>query len=269
MAKISVHEVITNKIISLIESGKLNWHKSWNMKWPVNYVSEKQYSGANVIMLAFSGYNSPYWLTYKQATEAGGNVKKGEQGFPVCFYTLKEDEDSTADKPKKHGIFRYYTVFNLEQCENIPAKDDPVLDVKSKDEIMEMVQKNNPEIIRGSPSYSPTTDKIRIPGKEEFDSADAYWKTLFHEMTHWTGHDSRLARAGVVGEVNFGSETYSKEELIAELGAAFLSNKYGLSEVGTQEAAYIQSWIKPLKDDPKMIIQAASAAQKAFDYLTN
>jgi len=269
MAKMSVYEVITTKIISLIESGKLDWRKTWSLKAPVNYVSEKPYTGINFIMLAFSGEKSPYWLTYKQATELGGNVMKGAKGYPVCFYTLKEDETSIPEKPKKYGVFKYYTVFNADQCEGIPTKDDPVQDVKSKDEIMEMISQHNPEIIRGRPAYNPGKDVIKMPNPEEFESSDAYWKTFFHELTHWTGHESRLARDGIMEINEFGSESYSKEELIAELGAAFLSMKFNLSEVGEQEAAYIQSWIKPLKNDPKMIIQAASKAQKAMEYLIN
>ena len=261
----SVYEIITDRIIDRIKSGSLNWRKTWNMAPPMNYVSNKPYSGVNFFML--SGEGSPYWLTFKQAKEQGGSVKKGARGFPVCFFKPKVTVNEETGEEKKSVMFRYYTVFNSSQCEGLPEKIAPGPVIRPREDIEKLVATHNPKLSRGSPAYCPSKDEIFMPGKTEFDNVDWYWRIFFHELTHWTGHETRLAREGVMKVSLFGSETYSKEELVAELGSAFLSSRFGLESQEEQEASYIQSWIQPLKEDPTMIVQAAARASKAVEFI--
>ena len=158
-------------------------------------------------------------------------------------------------------------VFNWQQAEGIPEKVAPGPVIRPHEDIQKMVAGHNPTIKRGDPAYTPGSDVIYMPGMIEFDNLDWYWRTFFHEMVHWTGHESRLARDEVMKAERFGSETYSKEELVAELGSAVLSARFDLEAQEENEAAYIKSWITPLKNDTTMIISAASRAQKAVVFI--
>ncbi|MFA5760234.1 MAG: zincin-like metallopeptidase domain-containing protein [Dehalococcoidales bacterium] len=273
--KKSVYEIITDRVIQLIESGQLNWKKTWALQEPMNYVSGKKYNGINHILLSCMGFSSPYWLTYKQATDMGGNIKKGSKGVPVVYFARKESKDKKVlkngtEKAQFYVILRYYTVFNTEQCENIPEKSYNAPIIRDHSEIETLISAHNPELSRGNPAYSPGMDIIYMPDIKEFSSQNNYYKTFFHEMSHWTGHKDRLNRDEVTRKSGrFGDEDYSKEELVAELSAAFISSIYNISSDDTEAntAAYIQSWIKVLKNDPKMIISASSRAQKATEFL--
>ncbi len=210
----SVYQIVTEQIIKQLESGVAPWHRPWTTQIPKNLVSKREYRGINVFLLASRGYGSPYWLTYKQATETGGNVRRGEHGSKVVFWKIDKYETEDADGQtlaKTSAILRYYTVFNVEQC-----------------------------------------DGIKVPGSE----------------THSTGHPSRIGREGIEKLNTFGSESYSKEELIAEMGAAMLAGIAGIErKTLANSAAYLKSWIDVLKSDSRMVVFAASQAQKAADYI--
>jgi len=272
-----VYENITNRIIEKLEAGIIPWHKPWQSVegMPKNVISQKEYRGINIFMLAVQGYESPYWLSFKQVTEIGGNVKKGEKGTPIVFWNWINHVDDEENE-KNIPFMRYYTVFNVAQCENIDAGKIPVLPTIHNDfdhiaecEAIIVGMLNCPEIQQGKQraSYNPLSDIISMPRFDSFDTAEEYYSTLFHELTHSTGHASRLNR--LKNNISrFGDSDYSKEELVAEMGAAFLCGFTGIENITLDNsAAYVQGWLKALKDDKKLVIIAGAQAQKAADYI--
>ena len=269
----SVYSIITEQIVQQLESGVAPWRKPWNVAQPANLLSRKPYRGINVLLLAVRGYGSPYWLTYKQATMLGGNVRRGEHGTKVVFWKIgtRETEDADGDTIERKSILlRYYTVFNVEQCEGIasPTAAPAVNAIEECERIVR--QMPNPPAMQqdGRAWYRPSTDTVGMPSRNVFNSAEEYYSTLFHELTHSTGHTSRVGREGIEKLNTFGSESYSKEELIAEMGAAMLAGVAGIErKTLSNSAAYLQSWINVLKSDSRMVVSAASQAQKAADYI--
>jgi antirestriction protein ArdC len=223
--------------------------------------------------VALGKYDSNYWLTFNQAAGLKGNVKKGEKGTPVIFWKFLEIEK---DGEKDHiPLLRYYTVFNVLQCEGIDyPRPEAVTEFKAIDNAESLIKGfiNPPKIqhsITGGAFYSPSQDLINLPNRELFNSPPEYYCTAFHEMTHSTGHESRLDRFDKNSPARFGGQDYSKEELIAELGAAMLCGISGISVTLENSAAYIQSWLKALKDDKTLIVYASGKAQKAADHIRN
>lgn len=276
--KVSVYQIVTDRILALLDKGVAPWHKPWSACGipHSNAISRKPYRGINAFLLSASGFGSPYWLTFKQAKEAGGNVIAGSKGLPVVFWNWVESKtERTADgKPKKIPFLRYYTVFNAEQVEGIefPAvKTDRGADFKPLEEAERIAAQmpNSPRLAWGGDRafYRPSTDSVQMPPKESFESVAAYYSTLFHELTHATGHESRLARKGVCEVAAFGSATYSREELVAEMGAAFLCAFSGIDAHVEQSAAYLKGWIDALKGDEKLVVTAAAQAQRASDFI--
>ena len=273
----STYDAITEQLIKQLEAGKIPWRKPWTSSLPVNLKSQKPYRGINVFLLAFQGYASPYWLTYKQADSIGGNVKRGEHGTKIAFWKISEyrrqnaETGEVADKDSKSVLLRHYTVFNVAQCEGLPDfGTGRVLNPIAECESVVAAMPNAPAIVQdGSAWYRPSTDSVGIPARNAFDSAEAYYATLFHELTHSTGHKSRLNRfEETSADHQFGSESYSKEELVAEMGAAMLCGLTGIApQIIGNSAAYLQTWITRLKSDSRLIISAASAAQKAADHI--
>jgi antirestriction protein ArdC len=273
----SVYQIVTEKIIAQLEQGVAPWQKPWQTDVPMNLISQKEYRGLNVFLLASQGYSSRYWLTYAQASKLGGNVKRGEHGSTVVFWKFDKYDSKDADgetTEKTSAILRYYTVFNLEQTEGIADKlgltsnAARVPNIEACDQIVS--QMPNPPAREQSDRawYRPSTDCVGMPAKDAFNSPEAYYATLFHELTHSTGHRSRVGRDGIENLNEFGSESYSKEELVAELGASMLCGVTGISPAVIQNsAAYLQCWIERLKGDSKLIVSAASSAQKAADYI--
>ena len=286
-----VEEIVTDKIIKLLEQGCPPWHKPWTVRGiaPANAISQKPYNGINVLMLACSGYQSPYWLTYKQATESKGNVRKGEKGSMVIFakpIVSKDDEDNSQPgeiKLERHrgAILRYYTVFNLEQTENCQLDLPAPPEIKEHQKIERCEQIYNempdrPELTNSAATrqfqafYSKSGDYVNIPALNTFDSPEFYYSVLFHELTHSTGSVKRLHWPSLVDALRFGDTNYSKEELVAEMGAAMLAGLTGIEQLTIENSAsYLQSWIKRMKSDPKLVISAAAQAQKAVDYILN
>lgn len=288
-----VYQMVTDKILKQIEeSGKLSWVKPWKCagsgNFPMNGRTKRRYEGVNFFLLQFSGYTSPYWLSFKQVEEMKGHIIKGEKATQIVFWKVNQysDIDPETGKETKKSIpmLRYYNVFNLEQCEGIIIKDnaEPVI-YNSNDpiEISETVINQYGQLqpaltlrVQESPQayYMPAKDLVNMPEINQFESSEAFYATYFHELGHSTGHESRLNRKEVAaGSVCFGSGDYGQEELTAELTAAFICAEIGLNNE-TQEnrsAAYIKNWMHTIKADKKMFVMAAGRATKAANLILN
>lgn len=272
-AHASVYEIITSRIVEELEKGVVPWRKPWRTLPPVNLISKKPYRGINVFLLALQGYGSQYWLTFNQAKQLGGNVRKGEHGTKIVFWKFGTYETETGDgdtEERKSAFLRYYTVFNLEQTEGLKAllALPPAFFIESAEEIVKGMP-NPPEFKQDfQAAYIPSRDVVMMPSRTAFESQAEYYSTLFHELTHSTGHAKRLAREGFDTPQKFASESYSREELIAEMGSAMLCGVAGIEQSTlANSAAYLKTWIARLKADTKLVIFAASAAQKAADYI--
>jgi antirestriction protein ArdC len=282
----NAYEIVAQSIISQLEKGTAPWRKEWVASGyePLSLSSKKRYNGINHWLLSFSamgnGYSSPWWGTFKQVKAMGGSVRKGEKGTPVVLY--KQFDTTNADgEPKKAVVMRYFTVFNADQADwenEAPKYQAP--ETRQSVEIIESAQKivdtyfsrEAVTLAFGGDRayYSPSADAIQLPKQESFTNDNSFYATAFHEMGHSTGHKSRLNRDGVVENHYFGSELYSEEELVAEFTSAFLSSETGvLPETINNSASYIASWLKALKNDPKMLVKAVGRAQKATDYILN
>lgn len=268
------YDRITDRIISLLEQGTIPWQKPWKAQttWPRNFVTRKPYRGVNVFLLISMSYESPFWLTYRQAQQLGGTIRKGEHACPVVFWKPLKVKDEKSEEERKIPLLRIYHVFNSSQCDGLKplteADDKPLAFQRPMDIVSKMP--NAPVIKHGMTQafYSPTEDIVAMPARERFDSEDGYFATLFHELIHSTGHKSRLDRATLTGNTGFGSDPYSKEELVAELGSAYLC---GYAEIVdrtiNQSVAYLNNWLARLKSDRTLIVQAAAQAQRAVDYI--
>jgi antirestriction protein ArdC len=269
---IKVYEIITERITQELKKGVVPWRKPWRSTLPQNLISRKEYRGINWILLNSLPFESPYFLTFKQARALGGFVRRGEKGIPIVFWNFIIDEES--ESKKKLPFLRYYTVFNVSQCEGIQIPTVPQRQFNEIEECERIVcdMPHAPTIEHGAThaSYSPRTDTVKMPARETFDTPQHFYSTLFHELCHSTGSLLRLNRQGITEDVAFGSQTYSKEELIAELGCSFLCAKAGI--VGTtiqNSASYIAGWLAALKNDKRLVISAAGQGQKAADYILN
>jgi antirestriction protein ArdC len=279
-----VYQYVTDRIMEELEKGCVPWHKPWKassdgVRVAASYVSKKPYRGVNTFLLALArfkaGYDSNYWLTFKQVEALGGNVK-GERSEMVVFWKLLE---KPAKKPTPDNdtdyipMLRYYRVFNLDQVSGI---ERPKLEVTAEFEPIKEAEaiatryQQQIEVTHGGSRafYRPSTDSIRMPERNAFEVPAEYYSTLFHEFTHSTGHKSRLDRSGITETHFFGDEVYSKEELVAEMGAAMLCGTVGIeNQTIKNSASYIQTWLSKLRDDQKLVVYAAAAAQKAADFI--
>jgi antirestriction protein ArdC len=270
-----VYEIVTEKIIAALESGTVPWHKPWKAGIARNAVTNRPYSGINALLLGLSPYSDPRWLTYKQAEAKGGHVRKGEKSTLVIFWkqnTITQENDDGELTEKQLPMLRYYLVWNVEQCDglDLPPLETKQIDVIAQAEAIVASMPQPPQInFDGGAKayYRPDNDSVHLPGRNSFDSSEEYYSTLFHELTHSTGHETRLNRPTFTEVVPFGSETYSKEELVAEFGAAFLCAHSGIENTINNSAAYIKGWLKKLQSDPKLAILAASQGQKAATYI--
>ena len=288
--KQDIYQQVTDRIITQLEQGVVPWKSPYFSKvgFPRNFSTSRPYQGINVFLLGSLRYTSPYFLTFIQAKELGGHVRKGERGSLVVKYGTytKEDEQAAAGEDAETRRFlKAYTVFHASQIEGIefPQPESlPGLSITEKTararEIV-VAMPNPPAIREGNavPCYRPKTDSVHMPERGFFDSEEAYYSTLFHELAHSTGHASRLARASLLENKGIEAEgtarkVYAEEELVAEMGASFLNAHAGLIEDEiSNSAAYLQSWIDALKskDAKSWIIRAASQAQKAANYILN
>ena len=271
-----IYQIITNRIITLLEQGTIPWRKSWSAgsTMPRNLVSNKEYRGINVFLLSTTPYHSPYWLTYKQAMELGGHVNPGEKSSMVVFWKLMESNDVDETK-QKTPLLRYYNLFNLEQCDGIAAPPEPgeVVNPFTPIEMAEQIVSGyagSPVINHGGNRayYRPSEDLVQMPHQHTFTKSEDYYAVLFHELSHSTGSKQRLCRKEVVEHNRFGSDEYSAEELVAECAAAYLCGYAGIdNQTIEQSAAYIDGWLSVLKKDKRLLIMAAAQAQKAADWI--
>ena len=268
------YDRITERIVSLLAQGTVPWHKPWSIKtgMPRNLISQKPYRGINVFLLLAMNYESPHWLTLRQANLLSGQIKPGEKSCPVVFWKPMKVKDKETSVEKKIPFLRLYHVFNVAQCtglKNIPPADDSAFVQTMPAEIV--AQMPQPPAIKhgmAAACYSPVRDTVDMPDRERFDAEDNYHATLFHELVHATGHEKRLKRAGIVERNGFGSDPYGKEELIAEMGSAFLCGYAGIVDrTINSSAAYLEGWLKQLQQDRTLIVHAAAQAQKATDFI--
>lgn len=270
-----VYEQITERIIALLAQGTVPWHKPWKARTglPRNLVTKKPYRGINVFLLLAMSYESPFWLTFRQALWLGGNVRKGEKSCPVVFWKETTVEGKETDEPQKKRLLRFYHVFNTAQCDGLKNSvvplETPVTAATKPDEIIAHMPQ--PPLIRHGMTrahYSPCEDCVGMPVRERFAREEEYYSTLFHELVHATGHETRLKRATLTESAGFGSNLYCKEELIAEMGAAFLCGQAEIVErTIDNSAAYLNGWLEQLRNDKALIVQAAAQAQKAADFI--
>lgn len=292
--KLDVYAIVTDKILAMLEKGVVPWHKPWK-GWaggaPSNIFSKTEYRGINTLMLAVTadekGFNSPYWLTFKQLATWGGRVTKGEKATPVVFWkeikvtekvtmeNLETGEMEEMDHESSRWIIRYYSVFNTDQTEGIEGRVptveiDPVNGngvIPRCETIVEGFEDAPPVTFGGGRAfYRPTSDAIKVPPIEAFENSEEFYSTLFHEFIHSTGHETRCNR-DMKGW--FGDPNYSKEELVAEMGACFLASMTGIEDLTLKNSAgYIDHWMRKIRDDKKLVVSAAGLAQKAVDHMT-
>lgn len=284
--RIDVYTRVTNAIVSELEKGVRPWLKPWNAEHAAGRITRplrfngQPYKGVNVLMLWLSaelaGYAAPIWMTFNQVKELGGFVKKGSKGSLVVYadrMTKTETGDDGEEIERDIYFMKGYTVFNVEQTESLPehyyATVAPQIDPVARIEAADLFFANTHADIRhgGNAAYYATeADYVQLPPFVAFKDAESYCATLAHELTHWTRHPSRLNRD--FGRKQFGDGGYAREELVAEIGAAFLCCDLGITpEPRDDHAAYLGTWLKVLKEDKRAIFQAAAFAQKAVDYL--
>jgi len=273
--KESLYEIITNRIIDELEQGIIPWRKPWIASGQaISHVTGKPYSLLNQMLLGHGGE----YVTFKQVQDEGGRVKKGAKAQMVVFWKWIEQEDEETKEKKKIPYLRYFNVFHIDQCEGIKAKHAEPLpqavepNAAAEAIIADYLKRSGVKLIHEEGNrafYRPSSDSVTLPLIDQFRNTAEYYGTAFHELTHSTGHESRLNRLHTVAA--FGSEDYSKEELIAEIGAAALVNHAGLETANSfrNSAAYVQNWLKVLRDDKRFIVSAAGKAEKAVNLILN
>ncbi|WP_449252669.1 ArdC family protein [Brevundimonas naejangsanensis] len=282
-ARPDIHTRITNQILAQLEAGVRPWIQPWtsagNVSRPLRH-DGTPYNGINILLLwseaAVRGFTAPTWMTFRQALALGGHVRKGERGSTVVYAnTLVRTDTSDAGEEATSRIpfLKAYTVFNIDQIEDLPERyvpqPQPAINPEVRITEAEAFFASCRADIRhggGMACYAPGPDIVQMPPFESFRDAESYYATLGHEMTHWTRHSSRLDRD--FGRQRHGDEGYAREELVAELGAAFLCADLGLAlEPREDHAAYLASWLQVLRNDKRFIVCAAAHAQRAVDHL--
>jgi antirestriction protein ArdC len=282
----NTYEKITDTIIEELEAGRVPWRRPWRGADGVfqNFASKHHYRGVNVFLLAVAsmkhGFSSPYWLTYLQAKQKGAHVKAGSKGTMIVFWkwfeVSKDKSGATLDKPEHVPMLRTSVVFNAEQIEGLkmPVIEAAALPVINPIAVADKIVAGYPlpptiETGEARAYYRPSADTINMPDRALFETAEEYYSTLFHELTHSTGHERRLNRKDAAEFKHFGDQSYSREELIAEMGSAFLCAEAGIATptIIENQAAYLRSWLKVLRSDKKLVVLAAAQAQKAADLI--
>lgn len=291
---ISLYEEVTNRIISMIEKGVAPWRKTWSTYGLArNYVSGRLYTGINYILMNNTEHSIPYFVTFNQIKELGGNIKKGSEANMVIYFKVyyKDSDDKTltpevakiryqkGEDIRVLKFIRYYNVFNVGDIESIEIDHSRFPEVKLSDnekitrcEDIIMNMPNPPDLRQIDANrafYSPAQDFINLPSIGQFDTSEHYYATYFHELIHATGHSSRLARAEVMDFSGFGTKPYSQEELVAEMGASFLAChcQIDYESVVENNASYLAGWLNALKEDSKFIFRVSAEAQKAVEFI--
>ena len=301
-----VYKMVTDKVVAGLKKEGLQWFKPWSHNGkcvsPISYTSKKEYNGINRMMLSFAmrenGWTRPEFITFKQATTLGGKIKKGSKSQEVVYYTVSYIHNDKFYKTEKAlnnaGIKKtdkgvtdiwtpmYFRVFNIEQVDDIKPLESVVIEEATEDSVFNPIPdadlvydnyKNSPRLAHGGGQayYRPSNDWVQMPEQTTFVDGDSYYKTLFHELVHSTGHESRLKRAGVMEVNRFGSKEYSKEELVAEIGSMMLVAVTGLEPKDSDEnsQAYINGWCKKLTENEQWVLFASSQAEKSVKHILN
>lgn len=286
--KPDVYQLVTDRIVQALEAGTIPWHKTWSggAECAQNYMTKRPYHGINAILTNLSPYDTPYFLTFKQAQSLGGNVRKGAKSLPIVFWKvyftdgnnkpISEEEASTKKDAKKRFVLRYFSIFNIEDIEGIifeypKVSTQNIVPLVSGEKIVRCMSQA-PKInvaYRSQAFYSPKKDEVYMPEMGQFETGEDYYSTLYHELIHATGHASRLCRPEVMDHIRFGTNPYAKEELVAEMGAAFLCQQTGMSspKLFTNQAAYIAGWVRQFESDKRFVIQAATKARQAVEFI--
>ena len=276
-----VYDVITDRILEALDQGTIPWRRPWTAGIPRNATNNRPYHGINAVLLGMTAYQDQRWLTYKQAVQLGGHVRRGERSTMVVFWkqhTVGDDGDDhdglVEERPRTIPLLRVYHVFNaLDQCDGLsltPMGVTPTVEPIAAARAIVNNMPNPPRIDHDGGNrayYRPSTDSIHMPAVNDFHGAGEYHATLFHELSHSTGHASRLSRESLETPAPFGSEIYSREELVAEFGAAFLCATAGIDNALDNSASYINGWAKALQADHRLVITAASQGQRAADFI--
>jgi len=278
------YEIVTARIIENMRKGIIPWQKPWSsIGRPMNFVSKRNYSGFNSFALMTTNYTSPYWLTYNQAENLGGNIKRGEKGTPIVYWNFFKSKD-TEDESKTNSVpfMKFFTVFNTEQTDGItytnpadavlsnliPNHDlaDEVIAAYRSREGVGLINEDNERAY-----YRVKADLINMPNRQQFKSQGNWYATYFHELGHSTGISKRLDRGLGTDTRHFGDDRYSKEELVAEFTSSILLAEFNLFDDNQfdNSTAYIQSWIKKLEDQPNLLVSASNAAFRAADLILN
>lgn len=284
--KKDVYQMVTDKFIKALESGEIPWQKPWTevIDGAYNVVSKKPYSFLNQLMLA----NKGAYATYKQWQDKGGQVKKGEKGEFVVFWKflrVKEKDEDGEEQVKKIPMLRYYNVFHISQVDGVDDLKKKLEDkakinkdfnpIEEADKVFnDYIEREGIKYVEEASDrayYSPSKDLIHLPERTQFKFVEEFYSTLFHETTHSTMKESRCNRESAKMLAMFGSETYSKEELVAEMGSGMALNKLGIDTEKSfnNSTAYIQSWLEVLRNDKKFVVSAAGKAEKAVKYIFN
>ena len=272
MTRASVYDKVTESIISAIEKGTAPWSVPWSGGGPVNVRNARPYRGINVFLLTLTSmvkeYTDPRWGTMKAINEVGGKIRKGEHAtWVILWKPVPKKAQGEGEEDSSYLLLKSYPVFNVQQADDVPGlppavEHDPI---DKAEEIVRGYVPYGPLLQFGGSSahYERGRDIVACPNMSQFKCVEGYYSTLYHELVHSTGHESRLDRLTRTG---FGSGPYSKEELVAEMGAAMLCGMAGIDNLD-QSAAYVKGWLSALRDDPKFVIQAAANAQKAADLI--
>lgn len=297
----NVYEIVTSRVLELLDRGTVPWRAGWTSSGigqPTSAATGKAYRGINRFLLALAaeaaGYSNGSWITFRQSKELGGTIRKGEKGSLCVFWRVLDgkasagrderegDEDPAlpggpvGERGRRRFVLRYYTVFNVQQCDGLPARFNPDTNETPARRLLpceELVSgyQRAPEIVHGfnSAYYSLGADRVAMPAVSAFRTSEDYYATLFHELTHSTGHPNRLARlSGDAATAPFGSPDYSREELVAEMGSALLCAESGIACATVEnQAAYVAGWLKTLKEDARAVVIAAAQAQRAADHI--
>jgi antirestriction protein ArdC len=274
-----VCQIVVNKIIEKLEQGVIPWRQPWTAGFPRNYITKRAYSGINVILLGMLEYTHPYFLTWNQVTKLKAKVKFGEKPHIVVYYKSYDAKEEKFDeetgeayneKVKKY-MLRYYSLYNIEQTTLPLPETKEVNPIELCEDVVNNMY-NEPEIVHKylRAYYSPARDLVNIPEISNFHNSELYYGTLFHELIHSTGHKSRLNRSTITEAHAFGDALYSEEELIAELGAAFLSAHAGISNKTLDDSSsYINGWLNVIKKKPDFIFKCSTKAKRAAEFILN
>jgi antirestriction protein ArdC len=277
-SKIDLYQLVTDQIINSLEQGVIPWQRPWAVAGvPMNLLSKRQYRGINLWLLLLLNYERNFFLTWDQIKASGGSVMAGEKGHIVVFWKQlpKKSVEEKDGRQKQVPMLRYYKVFNIAQCRDIPEHLLPKADETIKEFIPKMECESIIQCMPDAPPiehkdqkayYNILTDVINMPKKKSFKSVDSYYSTLFHELVHSTGAEKRLGRKSLTDMVPYGTPSYAMEELVAEMGSAYLSRFAGIlpNEI-ENTVAYLDNWLGVFKKDKRFLITAAGQAQRAVD----